>query len=159
MERQQFKKFCEKVKRNNEIEYICDNDLFLLLDYDTQKSFFMDITKDDEWKEIGDEKMFLILEERFTQSNTKEFYFLCMFILANWKQETKRFLERKNYFNHIEKSLAHPDLKIEAKQTAMEILHSWEEKNNDVEISDSLKEIATQIVENDIYPEWEISNS
>ena len=68
-------------------------------------------------------------------------YNICLDILSQWKEEVSISLY---CIDHIVMALGHPLLKIQAKATASDILQTIKRSR--------LKEIALQIVENDLYP-------
>lgn len=75
---------------------------------------------------------------------------LCLELLSQWKVEILLSGITQN-FDHIVIAFGHPDLRTLAKKVAVEMLH--------LETDLIPKEIRTtvkNIVENDIYPEWEI---
>ena len=89
--------------------------------------------------------------------------YVCSSILLNWEREKGQPAIRLmaggfRYGTHLKIALGHPNLRSLAKETAEKILLLPNYMYNEF-YNEPLIAIATQIVENDIYPEWEISNS
>lgn len=82
-------------------------------------------------------------------------YKICSELLTCWEKrfdKMKYFLNKDLYFEaSLIIAMGHPHLRSLAKQTASEIL-----KLRPLFYKDEFKSIITQIVENNIYPEWEI---
>lgn len=80
----------------------------------------------------------------------------CKYILMSWKIEINYSIpilfKKVHYGDHIKIALGHPSLRPQAKKTAINIISSIQDEN--FKVPEYLKEIAIQIVENDIYPEW-----
>ena len=80
---------------------------------------------------------------------------ICKDILKLWKTEINKSIpllyRETHHLDHVKISLGHPDLKDQAKLTAIEIIQAC-----NIEIPKYIQKVAEQIVENDIYPEWEI---
>ncbi len=86
---------------------------------------------------------------------------VCYSILLNWEREKAepaiRFMTGGfKYGTHLKIALGHPNLRDLAKKTAEEMLLFYDYEPNDLFCEPFIK-IATQIVENGIYPEWEIN--
>ncbi|MPS72484.1 MAG: hypothetical protein E2590_04955 [Chryseobacterium sp.] len=87
---------------------------------------------------------------------------ICLEILSSWHTYVNSIQKciELSLFNfvysvdHFQIALGHPSLKIQAKATSLEILETL--KNTS--IASDLKKVVLNIVENDIYPEWEVSN-
>lgn len=86
---------------------------------------------------------------------------ICLEVLSSWHKYTndiKKCIELSCFnfvysIDHFQIALGHPYLKIQAKATSFEILETL--KNTS--IASDLKKVVLNIVENDIYPEWEIT--
>lgn len=82
---------------------------------------------------------------------------ICLELLPNWKKYNRdssnclKLMLLSNLYstNHFQIALGHPSLKTQAKTIALEI----SETSSAVSY---LKKVALDIVENDIYPEWEV---
>lgn len=83
---------------------------------------------------------------------------ICSNILFSWDNyqnssdcSNLNILHFKNSFDYFQIALGHPELKVEAKKTALKILETI--KKDKINIP-HLKETALKIVESDVYPEW-----
>ena len=83
---------------------------------------------------------------------------VCEAILENWRVEIVKkiykFYGKPYQGDHIRISLGHPALRPLAEDTAVEIIKARNDKS--VDVPDYLFEIAEKIVNDNIYPEWEI---
>lgn len=83
---------------------------------------------------------------------------ICSTLLTNWKEEIirpiKLFYGGIHYGDNIKIAMGHPELKILARQTAMEILSAEAKKPR--YIRDYLLVIARSIINDEKYPEWDL---
>lgn len=113
------------------------------------------------WNRLERVNIFNVLIS-YRQFHKDEILQVCKEILTNWREELimefRKFNGTLYKINHLTISLSHPDLKPYSKQIASQIFKTFKEENNEINVPNIIVDIATQIVENDIYPEWEISD-
>lgn len=84
-------------------------------------------------------------------------YDICLNILVRWRQEFHPviyFYYSQLYFgNHFKIALAHPHLRLQAKQTAIEILQLQKEK---ITTFKNFEKEIIEIAENNVYPQWDV---
>ena len=84
---------------------------------------------------------------------------VCKDILINWEVEVNKpilipYKNKPHYGDNVMIALGHPSLRPQAKKTAISIINSIQAEN--FKVPEYIKEIAIQIVENDVYPEWKL---
>lgn len=83
-------------------------------------------------------------------------YDICLNILVRWRQEFHPvmyfYYSRLDFGNHFKIALGHPHLRLQAKQTAIEILQLQKEK---ITTFKNLEKEIVEIAENNIYPQWD----
>ncbi|THV60722.1 hypothetical protein [Chryseobacterium candidae] len=87
-------------------------------------------------------------------SSPKKIYYICKEILECWNKEYKFYKFNRKDWNRFEIALGHPQLKQEAKETAQLMQNIFDNRKMDAPIE--FRRVLFQIVENDIYPEWQI---
>ena len=79
---------------------------------------------------------------------------LCKHIMLCWNAELNKITQQKEgdkeYGEHLIVAMGHPDLKLQAKQTARMML-----QNKEYELSEDFIKLADNIVNKDKYPQWE----
>ncbi len=84
-----------------------------------------------------------------------EIYNICLPVLIQTRAKVYSSISQTNgYISLLKISLGHPNLKDQTKQISSEILQNLM-NNKNLKIPKDLERILIQIVEHDIYPEWE----